>query len=74
MDKSYPQSGVGGAIPNPKKLKPASVIIASAIFIDKSTIVEGRTLGKTYFDKITGGFAPMALAPSTYNSDLIVAT
>jgi hypothetical protein len=44
--KSHPQSGTLTGTPNPIKVNPAAVRIASAKFTVATTTIDGKTLGK----------------------------
>ncbi len=69
-----PQEGCGGIVPNPKKLKEASVNIAQ----DKArlvwTMVGASALGKMCRQIIWLCAAPMVRAASTYSNSLIPST
>ena len=61
-----PQLGVGGGIPNPRKLKPASTITTAGIRILKSTIMGAMILGKISRISILRVEHPVAAAADTY--------
>ena len=66
--RSAPQSGMGGSIPRPIKLRPAAVRMASAALMEKMTGMDEMTLNVMYRAMTLVGFAPSARAASTKSS------
>src|SRR4030067_3558884 len=66
----FPQVGVGGMIPSPKKLKLASVMIAAGIHRVANTRMGENTLGRTWKKMIFGLLWPRARAASTKSASL----
>ena len=62
---SVPQLAVGILIPAPRKVMPASSMIAVPIAIDPHTRSVGRTCGIRCLRMIQASLAPLAVAAST---------
>ena len=60
-----PQLGVGGGMPMPRKLRPASVVIATPMLAETITRNGAMHCGATWRSRIRSGDAPTVRAAST---------
>jgi hypothetical protein len=66
----FPQVGMGGFTPNPRKLKAASIRMAVAIQRLPMTMIGPEMLGITWKKRIPASLLPISRAASTYFSCL----
>ena len=66
-----PQLGVGGPMPKPRKLSPASARMYPGTLPENSTMVGARMLGSTWRNRMRPVPLPIACAAARYMSSLM---